>query len=1116
MVDISKLGAIDEDVPFDNGAADDLISAFNTAASDIDGQAAGRSGFVSTAEKDFHGHFSDLFTNNASVASSDASELTARLREVATGAGLLKEEARKEQQRRKTAREWKKEQDDRNVFEEFGDWLGGGEDPPVGPPAAEPTIPVSASKNGTRQTPPPGGGGGGGGGTSSARPSELRAFATGSEGLNDVLKSRPGTLRGHLSKFAANCKWGRLDADGVLTGFDKWLTANGEDVRWATTVADAFKAAGGEGNISYVADSALAAALQAKGISASRQDLTIDPPQAYGHPPTTGYADDPVNTATGNFVETELDLVFPGAAANLRFARTYNAVDDAAGAFGPGWSSVLDLRLEPADDGATLVLADGRQVVFPRLGDGWDRAAGESLWLSRAATETGSVLVVSDNDGQRWSFTSAGLWLAVTRGPGTAITTERDDQGRLIRLAHERGRWIEIDWSDGRVERVRSSDGRRASYGYDDAGRLETVAGPSGARTYRWNDAGLISAVVDADGVVEVENTYDEHRRVAGQRSPFGRQTRYAYLAGRTTVVSDVDGERSNTWIADQRGRLIGVVDADGHRQSMSYDGYGNLVSVTERDGSVTTHAYDDRGRRVRTRTASGADLTYGYDDADRVTTVVTESGAITAYEYAGTDRNPSSLTDPEGGRTELSWDRGLLDRITDPTGVTLRLGYDDQGDLLTVTDAAGNVARLERDAGGRVTAAITPSGARTTFHYDQAGLLRSRRDPNGAVWRHEHSAAGKITAVIDPLGGRTELEYGPHGEATKWIDPLGRALTRTFDDLGNVTGTELPDGSGWRFVHDALSRLRETVDPKGGSWRREYDANGEPVGFTDPTGVRRELTSSDSGRNSALIEADGATGVRFDPLGRPIATEDADGSEQLISYDLCGRPVELVDGEGGLTRLRRDPAGRVVERISGTGAITRYGYDECGRLATVTDPLGGTTELAYDADGRVVRQVSPTGEVAWAEYDELGLAGGPVPARPWAGPVRLRPDGPARPVRRLLARPAQVPLRRRRSVGRDGQRQRRGDPLRLRRPRPDGRDHRSAGGGDPSRLRRDEPADHPDRPARPHHHGRVRRRRPADHADRAGRPADRVALRRLRPGDRATGRRPGRLGHHP
>ncbi len=91
------------------------------------------------------------------------------------------------------------------------------------------------------------------------------------------------------------------------------------------------------------------------------------------------------------------------------------------------------------------------------------------------------------------------------------------------------------------------------------------------------------------------------------QRSPFGRTTRYSYLAGGVTATSDEDGSRGNTWIHDRRGRLVGVVDAQGRRQSMGYDRWGNKVMVRTRDGQATACVFDDRGRIVLRRLPSGA-----------------------------------------------------------------------------------------------------------------------------------------------------------------------------------------------------------------------------------------------------------------------------------------------------------------------------------------------------------------------------------------------------------------------------------------------------------------------------------------------------------------------------
>ena len=462
----------------------------------------------------------------------------------------------------------------------------------------------------------------------------------------------------------------------MFSGFDAWNTANDQDVTWAKAVGDAFEKAGGEHEVSTLPDSAIHAALQSAGVNDSRSDITITMPSAMGSPPTTGYANDPVNTSTGNFIETETDLEFTDAAAELSWHRSYNSVHGFTGAFGPGWSSWCDAGLSFTDEAAAFTMPDGRQLSFPRLGSGWDRATGENLWLTRE----GQQLVVSSNDGTRWTHTSSGRLLALTEGEGRTVTLTWE-QDRLVALEHERGRRITVEWGGegdrSRIVAVATSDGRRIDYTYDRdtgeaGGRLVAATGPLGTRRYVWNEqhgAARISSVVDADGVVEVDNTYDEHGRVTHQRSPFGRITRFAYLPGRVTVVSDEDGTRANTWIADAQGRLVGVIDAHDQRQSMSYDERGNKVLSTDRDGTTLIREYDERGRKVREVSPDGADVTYAYDGADRITRVEVTGGdpmvdpdetsdSVTTYDYTGDQRNPSVVHDPRGRRHTDGVDR--------------------------------------------------------------------------------------------------------------------------------------------------------------------------------------------------------------------------------------------------------------------------------------------------------------------------------------------------------------------------------------------------------------------------------------------------------------------------
>lgn len=929
---------------------------------------------------DFRGGFAELFTTNARTAAEDATALAGRLREVKTFMRLLVTAAEEENARRERARKYVATMQARreNWWDSSWDSLFGiGEVPreePSAPPQFEASVAPQTERGRARQA--------GEAAVSSARPSALRTYAIRVGELNVSMNGQPRALERAAATFMEHCDFGGIDVSPVILGFAAWLSANAQDVDWINTVAAAFEAAGAGAGIAAVPDAALSAALAAAGVNAAREDLTIDPPQAYGGVPTTGYSNDPVNTSTGNFLEPENDLAFIGAASSLSLTRMYNSLDRESGVFGRGWSSILDVRLEVGDEAAVYVQADGRHVRFARAGEGWDRAGGENLWLSREPsddTDAGfgpaghDVLAVRDNQGSVWAFSSAGSWLGYSAGPGSKLVVVRDGCGQIIRLEHEWGRSITIDYQDGRVVSARASDGRLVEYLWDEAGRLNDVVTRAGARRYRWNAAGLIDQVLSAAGVMEAENLYDDRGRVVEQTTAFGRRVRFAYLPGRVTAVSDADGTRSNTWISDARGRVVGVIDSAGMRQSMSYDGAGNLVQVIERDGAVTVHAYDERGRRTRTVTPEGADTAFGYDSDDRVTTVVAATGGVVEYVYDGKSRNPSRVTDPGGGVTELRWQGGLLTEITDPMGVVVVLGRDEHGDVISVSSADGSVARFQRGADGLPVKAISPSGRRTRLRYDALGRIETREDPDGAIWRFEYDRSGRLIATIDPLGARVGVEYGAHGEVQTTTDPLGRRLTREFDELGNVTALQRPDGGSWTFAHDALSRLREVTDPLGGLWQRAHDSIGRVAATIDPTGVRVDVVTSRADCLQTVQHAFSESSVRSDQFGRPIHRQAEDGSAEILVYDACGRPIEVLDADGGLTRVVRDAAGRPTSVTSPMGRTVRYEYDACGRVVASIDGEGARWTLEYDKESRVAARISPSGEVSRTRYDAVG-----------------------------------------------------------------------------------------------------------------------------------------------
>jgi uncharacterized protein YukE len=126
------------------GDADALKSAATGLASAISGQTGTRASYVTTASREFRGYFSQVFVDNADVASRSASELVNALQSLSGFVEQLREAAKQEDDRRAKAKAWearKKERED-NLFvaatHEVGTWFGADDNPKPPEPEPEP------------------------------------------------------------------------------------------------------------------------------------------------------------------------------------------------------------------------------------------------------------------------------------------------------------------------------------------------------------------------------------------------------------------------------------------------------------------------------------------------------------------------------------------------------------------------------------------------------------------------------------------------------------------------------------------------------------------------------------------------------------------------------------------------------------------------------------------------------------------------------------------------------------------------------------------------------------------------------------------------------------------
>ena len=686
-----------------------------------------------------------------------------------------------------------------------------------------------------------------------------------------------------------------------------------------------------------------------------------------------GYAEDPVNTYTGSFTDTFVDLESPGGVFGLDWYREY----DSGGRVGePKWGASFSSQLRSGPGGSReLVEPSGRVVRFaPDGGGGFQRGADFTGLL----TASGTDWLLTYPDGSTDRFASTGEQVERVSWDGQSVTATWTS-GRLEMLTSSVGPTLDPEYDGGgRLESVEASDGRLVTYGYDANGFLDEVVLPGPVAWTLENDVeGQVTRIVDPTGRTKVANEYDDWGRVVSQSSHTGATTTFAYTEDpRQVVVTDVATSTATTYSFDEFGRLASVLDSEGNLSTRTFDVFDQLVGVVHRGGGAVGYERNAVGlvEEITQTGQSPTEIVYLSDGSNRVESVTTPTGT-TAFAYDPGVRLPKTVTDPMLNTTTFGITGGVVTSVTDADGVTVLYRYDGLRNLEEVEDEAGNITSYEYDAAGRMTATVAPSGARTQVDYDDAGRPEIVLDPGGGTTTTVYDDADRVLSVTDPAGAVTTYTYDPvTGLPATKTDPLARVTTYTHDAIGQLVRTTFADtsfaetdygdlgrataerdelGRETTFDYDADGNLEETVDPEGGIVETVYDAAGRPEWTEDP--------------------ADRRTTYAYDPVTGLLASETSPAGTISYDYDALGRRQRATDLRGGETETSYTPGGRVEWTEDPLNRRTTYAYDNAGRLATVTAPGNLTTTYGYNADSLVNLVRSPEGNETTTTYDGMG-----------------------------------------------------------------------------------------------------------------------------------------------
>jgi RHS repeat-associated protein len=356
-----------------------------------------------------------------------------------------------------------------------------------------------------------------------------------------------------------------------------------------------------------------------------------------------------------------------------------------------------------------------------------------------------------------------------------------------------------------------------------------------------------------------------------------------------------------------------------------------------------------------------------------------------------------SSIEDRHGNRISLRYDQGRLVEILDSVGRVLRVvrtpggriaafevknaaaqgcwvgfaryEYDEEGDLVAVTDALGHVTSYSYWEHLLVSHA-DPTGLTFSFRYDTKhrcvetwGEYPGKEDPS-LVQGVPNLLADHETRAKGILHCKLEFHDDGYSEA---VDSI--TTQRFFGNRFGKLDKAVSAGGVYSRVYDDTGHLLSFTDPLGATTSWERDSRGREVKIVDPLGRVTIIDRDRDGNIQRVVDpAGGVTEVTLLPDG--LMWVDPIGAVFTVRQNRAGLITETVAPSGATTRFRYDVHGNMIEKVDAAGAVTRLSYDHFGRCTQIRDPLGASLSYAYDNRGDLVAERHPDGGVTYYGYD--------------------------------------------------------------------------------------------------------------------------------------------------
>ncbi|OQX67692.1 MAG: hypothetical protein B6A08_13900, partial [Sorangiineae bacterium NIC37A_2] len=668
------------------------------------------------------------------------------------------------------------------------------------------------------------------------------------------------------------------------------------------------------------------------------------------------------------------------------------------------WAKLGELS-DPADDliysisyqAFNTSSSDPSELYAVRASEIVATSSTNTILRKRTATFDARAAVTSVSD-HVWGGTDA-LGSAYNGALSTRTISARDSYGNVTRITDPTGYHLAYSYDEsihthviattdsfgylatnlpnyyfGGVDEVRDVNRNISQYTYDTFGRLTAVIGPrdigmAPTITYAYpttlmSSAGVLGAVTGHKDISRNHpaSSSQDYIETAIFVDALGRtvQTKKDHLqdTGTTLQVGTVVSGRVTF---DSLGRVIRV-----GQPRFSATGAGAFVTnLPELNPTLTTYDVLDRVTEVRTPIdPNPTNWLPAENPAQPPPQPLAEAVMTTTYGIApepgsSTNRLRTVVLDALSKSKEIYRDQdGSIRAVVEhnPSAghpdLTTRYQYDPLDQLLSVTDARGNVVSSVYDTLGRMISLSSPDTGLTKWSYDLAGNLKAketarlRAQSKKVRYVHEYN---RLVQVDYPDSPDRFYHYGmPHEFGLAHGNVAGRvkfeqseAGTRHlgYDELGNTVRIAMEFG-----------RMREPhCGPYIAEVSYEYDSFGRILKTRFPL-VENE---TDCGQYT-LNATNEAITYAYDQGGN---LQSVFGQNQVVNPQ---HPNEAPHSDY-LLHIGYNEFGQKVRQLSGNFVRTTFSYQpRSRRLASIfTDRNGAKPmqrlEYAYDAVGNVI-----------------------------------------------------------------------------------------------------------------------------------------------------------------